>query len=115
MKDKDNVPIKIPVDLDRPRYFTLDLAAVMRWEGLTDKPFFSKKMWTHFKKTEDMAMMLWCLLVGDDPGLKAEDIIQMFKDKKITPEAILPSFIESLSGAWGELMIDLVGGDSHGN
>ena len=107
----DKIPIRIPVDLDRRRYFTLDLAAVIRWEGLTGKAMFSKKTWAHFKKKEDMAMMLWCLLVGDDPGLKPEDIVQMFKDKKITPEAVLPSFIESLSAAWGELMINSIGGD----
>jgi hypothetical protein len=59
--------------------------------------------------------MLWCLLVGDDPELKPGDIVQMLKDKKITPEAVLPSFIESLSAAWGSLMISLVGGDKHGN
>ena len=105
----NNSLIRIPVDLDRRRYFQLDLAAVIRWEALTDKPFFSKKTWDHFKKTGDMAAMLWCLLVGDDPELKPEDIIQMLKDKKITPETALPAFISSLSAAWGDLVIDLGG------
>ena len=110
----NNNLIRIPVDLDKRRYFQLDLAAVIRWEGLTDKPMFSNKTWDHFKKTEDMAKLLWCLLVGDDPELKPEDIIQMLKDKKITPEVALPAFIQSLSAAWGTLTINLVGGDNHG-
>ena len=107
----DNIPVRIPVDLDRRRYFILDLAAVIRWEGLTDKPMFSNKTWKHFKKTEEMAMLLWCLLVGDDSELKPGDIIQMLKDKQINPEVALPAFIQTLEVAWGTLIINLVGGE----
>lgn len=107
----NNKPIKIPVTLDKPRHFILDLAAVIRWEGLTNKPFFSNKTWKHFKKKEDMMMMLWCLLVGDDPGLKPEDITRIFNEGKINPETALPAFIESLSAAWGTVIINLVGGE----
>jgi hypothetical protein len=46
----DKGAIRIPVDLDKRRYFTLDLAAVIRWEGLTDKPFFSKQNLGTFQK-----------------------------------------------------------------
>ena len=110
----DKIPVRIPVDLDRRRYFQLDLAAVIRWEGLTDKPFFSNKAgWKHFKKREDMAMMLWCCLVGDDPELKPRDIIQMLKDKKITPE-VVSALIQLLNDAWVTLINSLVGGDNHG-
>ena len=108
----NNIPVRIPVLLDKPRHFQLDLAAVIRWEGLTDKPMFSNKTWKHFKKREDMAMMLWCLLVGDDPELKPKDIIRMLNDKTINPEAALPAFIQSLSAAWGTLVINLVGNPS---
>jgi hypothetical protein len=111
----NNAPIRIPVMLDKPRHFQLDLAAVMRWEGLTDKPMFSNRVWRHFKKREDMAMMLWCLLVGDDPELKPGDIIQMFKDKKINPETTLPGFIQLLNDAWVEAITNTIGGDKHGN
>ena len=105
----NNSLIRIPVDLDKRRYFQLDLAAVIRWEGLTDKPFFSNKAgWKHFKKREDMAMMLWCCLVGDDPELKPRDVIQMFEDKKITPETV-SGFIQLLNDAW-VMVVNTIGG-----
>ena len=110
LKRKKDISVKVPVDLDRRRYFTLNLAAVIRWESNTGKPFFSNETWENFTNPADMALMLWACLVEDDPNLKPEDIIQMFENKQITPEAVMPAFIRSLSAAWGSQITELIGG-----
>ena len=108
MKKAGNLPTRIPVDLDRRRYFQLDLAAVVRWEANTGKPFFCHKTWKHLSK-KDTALMLWTCLVKDDPELKPADIIPLSRDKKIDWDVAF----EKLELAWGKLIMNscFIGGE----
>jgi len=99
----NEVPVRIPVDLDRPRYFTLDLAAVIRWEANTGKAFFSPKVWKHMSR-KDAVLMLWACLTTGDPTLRPEDLLQLLETNKINWETVLAS-VEKLDFAWGNLVI----------
>ncbi|MGA2669912.1 MAG: hypothetical protein ABSF21_00620 [Dehalococcoidia bacterium] len=111
MSEKSNIPTKIPIDLDgRRRYFHLGLLAIALWELNTGKPLFSKKGWDHFSK-KDMFLMIWACLREDDPKLKPQDVVQMFKDNKIPSGAVLQDFIQQLSAAWGAILDSFAGGE----
>jgi hypothetical protein len=112
VKMTDKIPTKIPIDLDRRRYFNLNLTAVAFWEANTGKPFVSNKTWKHLSDKE-MVLMLWACLKEDDPTLKPKDIVQMVKDKKLTLKAVLPVYIRSLSAAWAGIFNSFTGGDNH--
>jgi hypothetical protein len=102
----EKIPIKIPVDLDKPRHFLLDIAAVARWEYSTGKPFFSMKTWKKLSKSEGV-LMIWSCLVDNDPKLKPRDMIPILEDRKIDWKEV----INKLSAAWEPLIISFIGGD----
>ena len=101
---------RIRIELDKPRYLLLDLAAVARFEYNSGKPMFCLKTWRKLSKKETM-LLLWAALAGEDPKLTPVDVLNIFKDESIDPEAVA----EKLSTSWGLVINKLVGGKDHGN
>lgn len=69
-------PIKVTLELDRPREFLLDLATVARWEYGLGKPFFSSRSWD----SRSVLFLLWAGL-HKDATLRMKTLVRMVQDK----------------------------------
>jgi hypothetical protein len=109
----DNISIRIPIVLDKPRVFCMDLQAVARWEVNTGKLFFSPKLWKNLLKNKrDIVLMFWACLVGDDPRLLPKDVARIIKETDETKWKVVLSTIDTGVAAF---LNDFLAGGKYGD